>query len=128
MKAVYPAVFTPTNSGYVVYVPDFSCNTQGKDLTEAIRMARDVIGIMGIDMQDEKQPLPTPSSIYEVPHNESDIVSLVDIDFTEYRKKSDTHTVRRNVSLPAWLNAEADIAGINVSAVLQNALKEELKL
>jgi len=37
-------------------------------------------------------------------------------------------TVRRNVSLPCWLDAAAERAGINVSAVLQKALKNELNL
>jgi post-segregation antitoxin (ccd killing protein) len=52
----------------------------------------------------------------------------VDIDFSEYRRAVDLKTVRRNVSLPSWLNAEAEKAGLNVSAVLQNALKQELRL
>jgi post-segregation antitoxin (ccd killing protein) len=37
-------------------------------------------------------------------------------------------SVRRNVSLPAWLDAEAARSGINVSAVLQDALKKELHI
>ena len=34
--------------------------------------------------------------------------------------------VRRNVSIPEWLNKAADEAHINVSRVLQEALKEKL--
>ena len=55
-------------------------------------------------------------------------VTLIDIDFTEYRRKNDMKTVRRNVSLPSWLDLEAEKAGINVSALLQAALKKELKI
>ena len=92
-------------------------------------MARDAIGIMGIDMEDDKEQLPVPSAVANVRReNESDIVTLVDVDFTDYRRKNDTRAVRRNVSLPCWLDAEADRAGINVSAVLQAALKNELRL
>ena len=32
------------------------------------------------------------------------------------------------VSLPSWLNVEAEKAGVNVSAVLQAALKKELHI
>lgn len=53
---------------------------------------------------------------------------MIDIDFTKYRRNIEKKTVRRNVSLPEWLNAEADMAGINVSAVLQKALKQELHI
>lgn len=50
------------------------------------------------------------------------VVSLIDMDSSEYRRKTDTRTVRRNVALPSWLNYEAEKAGINVSRVLQEAL------
>lgn len=54
------------------------------------------------------------------------VISLVDVDSAEYRRKIDTKTVRRNVTLPSWLNYEAEHAGINVSRLLQEALKTAL--
>lgn len=129
MKYAYPVVFSKGESHIIAYVPDFNINTQGKDFAEAIEMARDAIGIMGIDMEDEKETLPVPSDINKIPkERECDIISLVDVDFTEYRKKNDMRTVRRNVTLPSWLNFEAEKSGVNVSAILQNALKQELHL
>lgn len=50
----------------------------------------------------------------------------MDIDFTEYRRKVDNKTVRSNVTLPNWLNVEAEKAHINVSRVLQDALMNTL--
>ena len=52
----------------------------------------------------------------------------MDVDFSEYRRKTDSKTVRRNVALPGWLNYEAERAGINVSRVLQEALIATLGL
>ncbi len=60
--------------------------------------------------------------------SERDIVSLVDVDFAEYRRQHDLRTVRRNVTLPSWLNFEAEKSGVNVSAILQRALKQELHI
>ena len=129
MKNSYPIVLTPDGDGYVVYIPDFHANTQGYSLTEAIEMARDAIGLVGIEMQDEKQPLPQPSPVGSVnKETENDIVTLVDIDFDEYRRKNDMRSVRRNVTLPSWLDYEATKSGINVSAVLQEALKDRLHI
>lgn len=128
MKKVYPVCFTKSEDGYMAYVLDFEINTQGDDLAEAIAMARDAIGIMGIDMQDEKKPLPEPSDISSVRAEPGQIVSMVDIDFSAYRRSLERRTVRRNVSLPAWLDAAAAEAGLNVSAILQAALKAELNL
>ncbi len=129
MKAVFPVVFTKLEDGYMAYVPDMQLNTQGDNLAEAIEMARDAIGIMGIDMEDENESIPMPSELSAiVKERDGDIVNFVDVDFTEYRRRNDMRTVRRNVSLPSWLNAEADRAGVNVSAILQNALKQQLQI
>lgn len=128
MKAAYPVVMSKGEKYIVVYVPDFGINTQGENYADAMEMARDAIGLVGIDMEDEKEPLPTPTPLSEVAKETGDVVTLVDVDFSEYRRKNDMRTVRRNVSLPSWLNAEAEKAGLNVSAVLQSALKAELHL
>lgn len=129
MKAAYPIVMTQDGDFTVVYVPDFNCNTEGHSTAEAMEMARDVIGLMGIDMEDDGEALPEPSELGRVVAEYPEgVVTLVDVDFTEYRRKNDMRTVRRNVSLPSWLNAAAEKAGLNVSAVLQNALKQELHL
>ena len=128
MKTAYPVIFTKLPDGYAVHVPDFPLDTQGKDLAEAIEMARDAIGIMGIDMEDDKKTLPKPSAPENVTCEAGAFVSMVDIDFTEYRRANERRTVRRNVSLPSWLNTEAEKAGLNVSAILQVALKRELQI
>lgn len=127
MKAAYPVVLTKDEKWTVVYIPDFEINTEGEDFADAMEMARDAIGLMGITMEDEHEALPEPSSLKAVAEAYPEAtVTLVDVDFTEYRKENDMRTVRRNVSLPQWLNTKAEKAGINVSAVLQKALKAEL--
>ena len=128
MKNSYPIILTPDAGGYVVEIPDFAIGTQGDSIPEAMEMARDAIGLMGIDMEDDGKSLPIPSTLESVSKGPGDIVTLVDVDFTEYRRKNDMRSVRRNVSLPCWLNAAAEKAGINVSAVLQAALKQQLHL
>lgn len=125
MKLVYPVVFTPLeDGGYMAYVPDLEINTSGSDLADAIAMARDALGVVGIDMEDDGKPFPAPSS--DPPHEAGEIVSLVDVDLAAYRRAIEKKTVRRNVSLPSWLNNAAEAAGLNVSAVLQAALKQQL--
>lgn len=125
MKLVYPVVFTPLeDGGYMAYVPDLEINTSGSDLADTIAMARDALGVVGIDMEDDGKPFPAPSA--DPPHEAGEIVSLVDVDLAAYRRAIEKKTVRRNVSLPSWLNSAAEAAGLNVSAVLQAALKQQL--
>lgn len=112
--------------------------TEGDTFADAIEMARDAIGLAGISMEDNKEELPVPSdqnaAIEKVQQDTEDIdfskgiLTYVDVDFSEYRKKVDTKTVRRNVALPSWLNYEAEHAGINVSRVLQEALMNVLNV
>ena len=125
MTIVYPVVFTPQpEGGYMAYIPDLEINTQGDDLAEAIAMARDAMGLVGIDMEDDGKPFPAASK--DVQHTAGDTVSYVDADLTAYRRANEKRTVRRNVTLPAWLNEAANEAGLNVSAVLQTALRQQL--
>lgn len=129
MKAAYPVVMSKGAEFIVVYVPDFNINTQGKDYAEAMEMARDAIGLMGIDIEDDKEVIPAPSTLESVKASSAaEVVTLVDVDFAEYRRKNDMRTVRRNVSLPSWLDSAAKEADINVSALLARALKQELKI
>lgn len=129
MKGVYPIILTQGKEFIVVYIPDFNINTQGKDIAEAIEMARDAIGLVGIDMEDDGEALPKATALSEVKNDsKTDIVTLVDVDFAEYRRKNDMRTVKKNCTIPSWLNFEAEKAGINFSSVLQAALKNELHL
>lgn len=126
MKQAYPVILTPDETGFTAFIPDFNINTQGDDLCEAIEMARDAIGLMGIDMEDDKKVLPEPCKLESVKREPCDIVTLVDVDFAEYRRKNERRTVKKNCTLPSWLCYEAEQANINFSQVLQEALKREL--
>ena len=129
MKKAYPIAITEGNDHKVVFIPDFDIYTQGGDIPEAIEMARDAIGITGIDMEDEGEVLPQETPMQRLQKEFEDaLITLVDVDFTEYRRKNDMRTVRKNCSIPSWLNFEAEKAGINFSAVLQNALKTALHI
>lgn len=44
------------------------------------------------------------SAMDSVTKNTVDILTLVDVDFDEYRRKHEMRTVRKNVSIPSWLN------------------------
>lgn len=142
MKQVYPTFILDMNDGslhpFLVCVPDMDILTEGDTLAEAIEMARDAIGLAGVSMEDNKEQLPVPSqrsaALEKLPQNmdgidfSKGIFTYVDVDFSEYRKKIDTKSVRKNVTIPSWLNYEAERAGINVSRVLQDALMNVLNV
>ena len=128
MKQAYPVIITKDKDFFVASIPDFETGKPGESLAEAIEMARDAIGMCGCYMQDEKKDIPIPTDIGNITKEASDILTLVDVDFDEYRKKQEMRTVRKNVTIPSWLNEEAESANINFSALLQKAIKAALHL
>lgn len=140
MKVVYPVILTDVDTNILVEVPDLGilteANEEGKEkgtMADAIAMARDAIGLTCIDLQDENKPVPEPTAVGELDVNSGTfaqdgkgVVSLVDVDLTAYRRAVDNKMVRRNVTLPNWLNREAEEAHLNVSGVLREALMNAL--
>lgn len=136
-RIAYPTFIEKENDDFLVFVPDLEIYTEGRSLADAIDMARDAIGLKGIAWEDDGKVLPQPSSSEQALAKatkdadddfdySSGLLTYVDVDFSEYRLKHDNRMVRRNVTLPCWLNYAADKAQLNVSKVLQEALKETL--
>lgn len=133
MKRTYPVLIRRTGRKYLlVEVPDFEhAMTQGEDLTDAIDMAEDLLGMWCMDYAEKGKPFPVPSELSAVEamkKSPDDIVTLVNIDAEAYRRAHDSRAVKKNCTIPSWLNAAAEKAGVNFSAVLQEGLKRELNL
>ncbi len=135
MIKAYPTIFTRIDNGYLIEVPDLEIITEGTDMENAIYMARDAISITLVSLEENNETIPEPSDIGSIDvsagtfaEDGKGFVSMVDVDTKEYRRKIDTKAVRRNVSLPSWLNYEVNEAGINVSQFLQDALVEKLNI
>ena len=127
MRKAYKIILTPADQELLVTVPDFNCNTQGKDIADALFMARDVIGSMGITLQDMGKDIPEPDSVNFIAEAGS-IVTYVDVDFTEYRKRVENKKVKKTLSIPSWLNEKAEAEHINFSRVLEEALIDKLEM
>ena len=122
MKNAYPVILSEDENGFLVTIPDFNIDTQGSNVVDAICMARDAIGLMGIDLEDEGKVIPEPGTMTQEKEFDTDIVTLVDVDFIEYRKKADNRSVKKNCTIPYWLSVKADKENVNYSRILQDAL------
>ena len=130
MKYVYPAIFTPVENGeYSIRVPDLpGCVTCGKNLPDALDMAQDAISMWLCDAEDNKEGIPPASSVFDINCEKSEFVNLIAVDTVEYRNLSDSRAIKKTLTIPNWLNTKAEKAGVNFSQVLQEALKERLKV
>lgn len=127
MKYVYPAIFTPEpEGGYCVMFPDLpGCITCGDTITEAIEMGRDALSMWLCDAENKNEPIPPASKLSDIQHDNG-FVNLIDTDTDEYRRLNDNRAVKKTLSIPSWLNAQAEKAGVNFSQILQDALKSHL--
>ena len=126
MKYVYPAIFTEENGQYLVSIPDLTgCHTFGDSLSEAIEMARDAMAMWLCTAEDRKEEVPPVSMNVKT---DGGFVSYIDVDTIEYRRQTDSKAVKKTLSIPSWLNTQAELSGINFSNVLQNALIKELNI
>ncbi len=138
---VYPAIFhKAVEGGYIVIFPDFeNGGTQGETLDEAMEMAQDYMGTWLYDDFIQSKELPKASNIndisieveddmkeYIVP-NES-FKTLVSLDMEKYVRECKNQIVRKNVSIPSWLNEMAKRYNLNFSNLLQEAIKRELNI
>ena len=129
MKYIYTALFTPfeDSSGYYARVPDLpGCITTGNSLADAIDQITDAMSAWLVVAEDEGDEIAPPTPQEELSAESDAIFSLISADTIEYRARTDTRAVRKNVSLPCWMVRLADKRGINCSQVLQDALRTML--
>ncbi len=131
MKLSYPVCLYPNDNGYTAIVPDLKgCVTEGKDYADAISMAIDAASLWVLDELEEGRKPPKASNPLEVKADEYEggIVSVVMLDMDAYAEKYGSKAVRKNCTIPAWLNTAAEAKNINFSAALQSALMEQLNI
>lgn len=137
MKSAYPTFIKQSGKDFLVFVPDWEIYTEGSSFVDAINMARDAIGLSGIVKEDDGIEFPEMSSYEDaIAKAKADadedfdfstgILTMVDVDFVEYRRQNERRSVKKNCTIPYWLNIEAERANINFSKVLQEALMVKL--
>lgn len=123
-KLYYPAIFHPESIGYSVSVPDLDgCFSQGETLGESLEMIQDAISLYLSDLTD----IPCPSSPESIKTKSPDFIVVVPFDLSS-KSKRDTRSVKKTLTIPAWLNEAAEASHINFSSLLQSALKKQLNI
>jgi len=136
MKYVYTAVFSPepskTNKELLsVRFPDlqdYTSGTCGDNLQDAIYMAKDLLCMCLYQMERDGKPIPIATPPQDIRTADGEFISVLDVDTDFYRRFNANKAVRKTLTIPSWLNAEAEKAHVNFSSVLQSALKEHLKI
>ena len=123
MKLVYPAIFTPFDegNGFTVEVPDLpGCVTEGNTLVEAIEMGTDAASGWILGEIEDGNSFPAASMALEAPAGS--FVNLLVLDMDSYAEQYGSKAVRRNITVPAWLDTYAQKNHLSLSKVVQDSL------
>ena len=126
---IYPAIFTYDPRGIAVEFPDLpGCVTCGETAEEAFWMAQDALeGYLSI-LEEDREPIPTPTPLPELHAGPNQAVVLIRANMLLVRQGRENQAVKTTVTMPKWLKQLADQQHVNFSQVLQSALKEVLGL
>ena len=130
MKYTYTAVITPDKEGKKFYcrVPDLDgCITTAGSLSEAIDMIHDAASVWLVSAEDHGDPIIEPTPQKSIRHTANDILSVIQIDTIRYRAETDTHAVRKSVSIPAWMANLAGKYNLNLSRILQEGIRSAIE-
>jgi predicted RNase H-like HicB family nuclease len=139
MLSAYPACFFKEETGYSVIFPDLNyLATCGATLDEALSAAVDCLAGYLYWLQKDSSEFPPASSLSSINLTsvaeelevspEDAFVNIVTVDVNEYAKTHFEKSVKKTLSIPAWLNNAALERHINFSQVLQEALLQKMNL
>lgn len=121
---LYPVICHYEDGAYWSEFPDLDgCFSQGATEQEILLNSKESLEGYIISLLELNKKLPPATSIKNIKTNDDDFVSLVECNLTDAKK-----SVRKNVTIPAWLNAKAEKSSINFSQVLQEALMSKLSI
>ena len=126
---IYPAVFDYAEDGISITFPDLpGCLPCADTVEEAVKNAKEAMQLHLFGMEEDNEEIPEPTPISEIAPEKNQAIILIDAFMPPFRERQRTKFVKKTLSIPSWLNAEAEHCGVNFSAVLQEALKEKLHL
>lgn len=132
MKSVnhvaYPVFFKNTENGYVVWNDSIPMASQGRNLEEALYMAKDAIELLAYDSFLSGEEFVSPKECDKELPLEADFLSFIICDLDRYFRLESDKKVKKNCTIPESLAKAAEERGINFSRVLTHGLEKELNL
>ena len=126
---IYPAVLIIEHNGVSIEFPDLpGCLPCAETAEKAVKNAKEALGLHLWGMERDNDIIPEPTDIAKLKFSNGEILLLVEVFMPPIRDKLNNKYVKKTLSIPQWLNAEAENAGVNFSQILQNGLKEYLHI
>jgi predicted RNase H-like HicB family nuclease len=79
-RYIFPAIFQHCDGSYTVTFPDLpGCITEGSDIDEALKMAKEAMELHIYNMEDDKEKIPTPSKPESIKLPKHSFTSLIEV-------------------------------------------------
>ncbi|ATU20713.1 type II toxin-antitoxin system HicB family antitoxin [Bifidobacterium choerinum] len=132
MKLTYPVILEPyeeDGGGYVATVPDMpGLVTYGSSLSETMEMVQDAACGWVLTELEDGRPAPRATALMDVDTEDVNAQkALILLDMDAYAEKYGRRAVRKNVTIPAWLDTWASRQNLNYSHTLRDALESEYR-
>ena len=125
--AIYPAIFEYAEDGITITFPDLpGCISCAESQEEAIYMAKDVLGVFITACESLGDTIPVPSKGTDIKTEPGQSVFMIDVWLPIYREEKRSGSVKKNVTIPVWLNSLAEKQKLNFSQILQAGIKASL--
>ena len=126
---IFPAIFEFCNNGIAVMFPDLpGCLPCAESVETAVKNAKDALLLHLYGMEEDNEEIPAPTPFQEISLSPNQTVMLIEVYMPPFREKQHKKFIKKTLSIPSWINAQAEYAGINFSQTLQEALLEKLHL
>ena len=109
--------------------PDLpECFTDGDNMDDAIRMANDALSLCLYEREEHKEEIPKATSADNLPIPQGSFIAIIQADTTPVRKLNEKRSVRKNITIPAYLDTLIKEHHLNLSNFVQNALMKKFRM
>ncbi|OPX83963.1 MAG: hypothetical protein A4E54_02928 [Pelotomaculum sp. PtaB.Bin117] len=123
-RYIYPAIFNYYDDGISIEFPDLpGCLLCAETNEEAFKNAKEALGLHLLDMENDGERIPEPTVINSLNLKPNQLAVPIEVWMPVFREDIDNKIVKKTIILPKWLDDMAENEKINLSQVLQSALK-----
>lgn len=126
---IFPAVFDVSDDGISIEFPDLpGCLPCADTIEDAVKNAKEALMLHIFGMEEDNEEIPNPTPFTQIKYENNQILMLVEVYMPPFREKQKNKFVKKTLTIPSWLNTEAEHCGINFSQVLREALENRLHI
>ncbi len=125
----FPALFYYDTDGISIEFPDLpGCLPCAYNTEEAFHNAKEALGLHLYGMEQDNEEIPEPTPINKLHAGPESAIAMIEVFMPVVRDRENSKVVKKTLTIPSWLNRAAEAENVNFSQVLQDGLKNYLRI